>query len=261
VVSNVKDMSRVLRKMGFDVITGTNLSRRDLQTALHTFGERIKNADVSLFYYSGYLDQRRNASYIVPPADSDREFSPLVFRKVPILPLLKQMTIYSCANIVLLDACRSNVGQPGFVGVRSGAAKQKGCAALQPLTSLQRMMVVNASKISVKENGRTFGSSALAKSFGKYATRPYIVRDNMIKTVGKDVATLTLSHQSPPPEVSNQTCILTKLVQWNLEGWFQHPVGKPVQLWLALTVSMEQNYRLCEALLITINPRSKIALM
>ncbi len=201
--SNVKEMSRVLRKLGFDIISGTDLSRSDLQSALHKFSEHIRNADISVFYYSGSLDQRRHASYINPPDDNSSQSSPLVFQKVPILPLLKQMTISSRANLVLLDACRSQPGRRGSIDRSPGRSarrlvgKQKNCAALRPLTPLQRMMVVYASKSPVKNNEGQESISALAQSFSKNATRPSLSLENLIKTVGEEVATHTRRRQAP----------------------------------------------------------------
>ncbi len=109
-VNDANDMTKVLTEVGFEVISGTNLSLKQMTDKVREFGDNLKaNGGVGLFYYAGHGVQVNNKNYLIPvEADVSREdeidFAALNFDIV----LRKMTTANNGLNIVILDACRNN---------------------------------------------------------------------------------------------------------------------------------------------------------
>ncbi len=109
-VNDANDMTKALTEVGFEVISGTNLSLKQMTDKVREFGDKLKaNGGVGLFYYAGHGVQVNNKNYLIPvEADVSREdeidFAALNFDLV----LRKMTTANNGLNIVILDACRNN---------------------------------------------------------------------------------------------------------------------------------------------------------
>ncbi len=109
-VNDATDMTKALTEVGFEVISGTNLSLKQMTDKVREFGDKLKaNGGVGLFYYAGHGVQVNNKNYLIPvEADVSREdeidFAALNFEIV----LRKMATANNGLNIVILDACRNN---------------------------------------------------------------------------------------------------------------------------------------------------------
>jgi len=109
-VNDANDMAKALRDVGFEVVSGTNLSLKQMSEKVREFGDKLKaSGGVGLFYYAGHGVQVNNRNYLIPvEADISREdeidFAALNFDIV----LRKMATANNGLNIVILDACRNN---------------------------------------------------------------------------------------------------------------------------------------------------------
>ena len=65
-VNDANDVSNRLKTLGFDVTTVLNASMLEMDDAIDAFGQKAKNYDVALFYYSGHGLQSRGENYLVP---------------------------------------------------------------------------------------------------------------------------------------------------------------------------------------------------
>ncbi len=108
--NDATDMVKSLTDLGFEVISGTNLSLKAMRDKVRDFGDRLKaNGGVGLFYYAGHGIQVAGRNYLIPvEADIQREDeiedTALNFDVV----LRKMATANNGLNIVILDACRNN---------------------------------------------------------------------------------------------------------------------------------------------------------
>jgi len=109
-VNDANDMAKALTDVGFEVISGTNLSLKQMTEKVREFGDKLKaSGGVGLFYYAGHGIQVNSRNYLIPvEADISREdeidFAALNFDIV----LRKMATANNGLNIVILDACRNN---------------------------------------------------------------------------------------------------------------------------------------------------------
>ncbi len=109
--NDATDMAAALTGLGFDVISGTNLSLKSMKDKVREFGDALRSSGgVGLFYYAGHGIQAGGKNYLIPvEADIRREDeidddAALYFDLV----LKKMSTANNGLNIVVLDACRNN---------------------------------------------------------------------------------------------------------------------------------------------------------
>lgn len=109
-VNDANDMTIVLEQLGFEVISGTDLSRREMVSKVREFGDRLRiTKGVGLFYYAGHGVQVSGRNYLIPvDAEIPRE-DEVDFASVNLNFIMRKMaTANNGLNIVILDACRNN---------------------------------------------------------------------------------------------------------------------------------------------------------
>ncbi len=122
-VNDAKSMARLLRRLDFEVDLVENGGRRDMVTMINSFGRKLRQADVGLFYYAGHGIQVKGRNYLIPvdavlESEADVEFEALDLGRV-----LSKMDDSRCPlNIVVLDACRDNPFARSFRSVSKGLA-------------------------------------------------------------------------------------------------------------------------------------------
>ena len=111
-VNDATLMGETLRELGFDVSVKTDANLRDMNTAIRTFGKRLRAAGpgaVGLFFYAGHGVQSRGRNYLIPldaPIDVEADLELEAIRAQGVLGQMRDAG--SGLNIVVLDACRSN---------------------------------------------------------------------------------------------------------------------------------------------------------
>ncbi|MDM8561785.1 SUMF1/EgtB/PvdO family nonheme iron enzyme [Candidatus Marithioploca araucensis] len=136
-VNDAKDMAKVLRNLGFDVILRTDADKKTMKKAARQFGKRLRHfrqqTDVGLFYYSGHGFQHNKVNYLVPlrvDIQHEVDIEDEALRADYVLRFMKHEN--KGVNIVILDACRKSIPEhflrkkKGFLDdLRSGLAEMK----------------------------------------------------------------------------------------------------------------------------------------
>lgn len=107
--NDATDVSRLLEEIGFDVDLHLNVGREKLKDAIKAFGQKAKDYDILLFYYAGHGIEILGKNYFVPidaSASSSTEVRRTCVSASAITQYMKLAK--SEANIVIMDACRSN---------------------------------------------------------------------------------------------------------------------------------------------------------
>ncbi len=85
--NDAQAMSAVLKKLGFDVVTGVDLVHLDFARIVGQFRKKLKGAEVGLFFYAGHGLQVYGENYLVP-VDAELEYEDsLEFETILILQL------------------------------------------------------------------------------------------------------------------------------------------------------------------------------
>ena len=112
-VNDANTMAATLSDLGFIVDKGIDLTQQQMENIIRNFRSRIGSDDTALFYYSGHGVEVEGINYLIPieiPKDMIR------YKGIPVNVVLDKMEeAQSRVNIVILDACRSNLkGGKGF---------------------------------------------------------------------------------------------------------------------------------------------------
>ncbi len=106
--NDAKGMSDKLTDLGFDVVTGLDLSLRDMRQTVREFIKKLYNADLALFFYAGHGIQVNGENYLVPVDAELSTHLDLDFEALPANLVLNAMEQSTKVNLVFLDACRNN---------------------------------------------------------------------------------------------------------------------------------------------------------
>src|SRR5947209_1984796 len=66
VVSNARALAEELRRRGFEVDVGENLTKEGMRSAIDRFYGKLKSDSVALIFFSGYGIQSNRQTYIIP---------------------------------------------------------------------------------------------------------------------------------------------------------------------------------------------------
>jgi hypothetical protein len=101
-------MANMLERMGFSVITGTDLDRQGMADKIRQFAAKAEDADTVLYFYAGHGIQLDGQNYLIPvDADLNNEMD-VRLSTLDIDLMLQQTPATARVKLVLLDACRDN---------------------------------------------------------------------------------------------------------------------------------------------------------
>lgn len=106
--NDATDIAATLRKLGFEVVQGLDLSRVGMEDTIRTFIGKLRGAKVAVFFYAGHDLQVDNVNYLVPIDAKIDTTSDLSFAAVSLDYVLRQMDAQQRVNLIFLDACRDN---------------------------------------------------------------------------------------------------------------------------------------------------------
>lgn len=187
--NDARSVASALRKLNFEVIERNNLSREAFSLVIREFGDRLKGANVGLFYFAGHGLQVKGRNYLVPvDVDIARE-DEVPYRGLDLNEVLDKMdSARTAVNLVVLDACRNNPF------ARSFKLSQVGLA---PVDAPQGTLISFATAPgSVAQDGE--GANGLfTGAFLKHMGTQGLAVEQMFKRVRVDVARDSNNQQVP----------------------------------------------------------------
>lgn len=122
-VNDAQDVATRLRQLDFEVISGNNLNRRQMEDLIREFGRKIRNGGVGMFYFAGHGVQVNNNNYLIPIGAQINGEAEVKYEAVDVGFVLAQMeNAQNRLNIVILDACRNNPFARSFRSSSRGLA-------------------------------------------------------------------------------------------------------------------------------------------
>ncbi len=108
--NDVLGISTVLENIGFMVRPFPNLNYADLSQCVYDFGQELNGFDVGLFYFAGHGVEFHGQNYLIPIDASNTNQERIILESVGLSGILNWMANYGDkTNIVILDACRTNI--------------------------------------------------------------------------------------------------------------------------------------------------------
>ena len=193
--NDAADMAQTLRDLGFEVISGTNQTKRQTETLIREFGTKLAaSGGIGLFYYAGHGLQVSGENYIVPVDADIPEEDEVAYSAVPIsLVLTKMMTAKNDLNIVILDACRNNPFARSWRSFRDNSSSD-GLAKISPPTGTLVLYATEPGKVASDGAGR---NGLFTESLLKQIKRPNLEYDQMVKALSLDVWQKSNKQQLP----------------------------------------------------------------
>jgi hypothetical protein len=108
-INDARDIDSSLTKLGFNVTLLLDPTLREMSTAIDTFGRKMFNSEVCLFYYSGHGAEYNGENFLFPVTSHPTVPSDLMYEAYPLQKILSRIELSKIkTSIVILDACRSN---------------------------------------------------------------------------------------------------------------------------------------------------------
>ena len=105
-VNDATAVAAALRRMGFEVIEGTDLDRDGFFDKIIEFDDAAREAEIALFFYAGHGLQVDGRNYLGPvdmKLERKQDLSRHAIELGEVLEVMRSET-----NLVILDACRTN---------------------------------------------------------------------------------------------------------------------------------------------------------
>ena len=200
-VHDVDLLSTKLKKLGFTVYTGKNLSRSKMIAKLRNFNRQVDSDTIALIYFSGHgvnstLDDK---NYLIPVGAFDMLMNETQLSDVAVSDsYLLGSTAGAKFSILLLDACRSN-----------DFAQSRGDKGLgRPPSGLGNDYIVSYATSTGKTAADGKYNSPYALALSHHLLGHYPIEE-LFRRVRKEVATQTRGKQKPlyKPSFSEKLCL------------------------------------------------------
>ena len=182
--NDATDMAKVLKDLGFEVISGVDLNKRQMENLIRDFGAKLASGGVGLFYYAGHGIQVAGENYLIPVNAEIPQEDEVTYEAVSVGRILTKMTTAkNDLNIVILDACRNNPFARSWRGFRD-AANSDGLAKISPPTGTLMLYATEPGKVAADGVGR---NGLFTESLLQHILKPNVNYDQIVLAVSKDV--------------------------------------------------------------------------
>ena len=106
--NDARDIADTLKKLGFEVVVGTDLDKAQMDRTIRTFAEKLRGADLGVLFYAGHGLQVDQQNYLMPVDAQLASTSALDFELVRLDLVQRTMERESKVNVLFFDACRDN---------------------------------------------------------------------------------------------------------------------------------------------------------
>jgi uncharacterized caspase-like protein len=192
--NDAADLARALRRIGFEVIEQRDASREMMAKAVRDFSERLRDADVALFFYAGHGLQMNGKNYLLPVDARIETAADVRFNTINLGDIQQEMEGNGRANIIILDACRNNP----FVEKLSRGGRGVTTRGLGRIDATGKGSLIvystQPNNVALDGSGR---NSPFTEALLKHVGTPGLEVRQMISKVRGDVLEVTDQRQRP----------------------------------------------------------------
>ncbi|MGA2129779.1 MAG: caspase family protein [Xanthobacteraceae bacterium] len=192
--NDAADLAQALRGVGFEVIEQRDATRDAMARAVHDFAERLRGADVALFFYAGHGLQMNGENYLVPVDARIDSAADVRFNTINLGDIQQEMEGSGRTTIIILDACRNNPFAEKLA--RGGrAAPARGLGRVE--ATAEGSLIVYATQpnnVALDGAGR---NSPFTAALLKHVATPGVEVRQMVSRVRGDVLAATDRRQTP----------------------------------------------------------------
>lgn len=189
-VNDAGDMEKMLKNLGFDVISRLNANQKQMEEAIRQFQTKLTKDSMGLFFFAGHGMQVGGVNYLIPIGARISQESDIKYESVDAGRVMDAMhDAGNPLNIVILDACRDN---PFARGSRSNA--NKGLARMDAPSGTFIAYATAPGDTAADGDGR---NGVFTKYMLEYMPTPNLEVDKVLKKVRVSVMRETGKKQVP----------------------------------------------------------------
>jgi uncharacterized caspase-like protein/peptidoglycan hydrolase-like protein with peptidoglycan-binding domain len=195
--NDARAVAAALERLGFEVVSGFDMSNADLRKAVRSFADKLVGADVALFFYAGHGLQVAGENYLIPVDAAIRSEADLDFNAVKMDLVSRQMDREAKVKIIMLDACRDNPFQKELtrsMGKTRSATVKQGLAEISNAGGTLIAFATDPGSVALDGDGK---HSPFTTALLKHIETPGVEIGLIMRRVTKDVFELTGERQRP----------------------------------------------------------------
>ncbi len=129
--------AEVMREAGFNVVSGIDLGKLEMESVINEFTEKAYDADIALVFYAGHGMQVEGNNYLIPVDAKLTSPAHLKTRTVHMTEIIEALPADPAVGIIFMDACRDNPLARSFASTlpaTRSSTVDSGLAAVQTST-------------------------------------------------------------------------------------------------------------------------------
>jgi hypothetical protein len=188
-VNDASDMEKMLKGLGFEVISRLNANQKQMEDAIRQFQGKLTKDSMGLFFFAGHGMQVGGVNFLIPIGAKISQESDIKYESVDAGRVLDAMhNAGNPLNIVILDACRDNPF------ARSYRSSSKGLARMDAPTGTFIAYATAPGDTAADGDGR---NGVFTKYMLEYMPTPNLEVDKVLKKVRVSVMRETSKRQVP----------------------------------------------------------------
>lgn len=197
--NDAADVSARLQQLGFEVVTGYDLTLAGFSDTVDRFVAKAQGADVAVFYYSGHAMQVEGENWLLPVDTRVRSLFDVQQFNVSLQRLLNTVDSQARTTLVFLDGCRNNpfadALKAQLKAQNRAYADTRGLARIK-VDSPDTLVVFATQPNDVAADG-SGRNSPFTRAFLDNVGTPGVEVETLMKRVTADVKTATADKQRP----------------------------------------------------------------
>ena len=186
-------MAKSLANVGYQVTLKTDLTEKDMKSALRSFKNQVEAGDEVAIFYAGHGVQLANSNYLIPIDVAGQDEDQLKDEGIALQRLLDDMADKKVKfTLAMIDACRDNPFKS------NGRAIGGGTRGLAPTTAATGQMIVFSAgsgqqaldKLSPEDKDK---NGLFTRVFAREMLKPNTTVDKVVRTVRAEVVRLARS--------------------------------------------------------------------
>ncbi len=198
---DARAMRAALEKLGFEVVYGENLDRKQMGQTIARFASLSREADVALAYYAGHGATFGDMSYLVPVDAEFESLEAMPYELLPLESLLGELRQAKGVRLALIDACRDNQAERELKRTaQRGGGTSRGLGRVQ---SPEGLIIAFATQYGMTAaDGPPHTNSPFTTAVLKLLPTPGLDVKALFFDVGREVLSNTRGVQRPAIEIS-----------------------------------------------------------
>ena len=201
-VNDARAVKATLKAIGFKVVYGEDLDKRNMERAVGIFAKEANNADVALVYYSGHGSTFGDVPYLVPVDARYDSLEEVKHELVPVEEMVGELRRAKGVRLAVLDACRDNEAEQQLKtkAATRGFGESRGLARIGDPDGL--IVAYSTQFLNTALDGNPGGNSPFTSALVKNLPTPGLDIKAMLFKTAQDVVQATGGNQRPEVQVS-----------------------------------------------------------